>query len=74
MKHLITDDEQETINLCKKSKDTTRTRMWKDCFGLVAMDKVTVCNVNLPRLPVKDLDKKKVVSLAKKYHLIPDKD
>ena len=48
--------------------------MWKDLFRTVAMDKVTVCGVNLPCVPAKDLDKKKVVSLAKKYHLIPDED
>ena len=74
MKDLITDDEQETIKLCKKSKDTTRGRMWKYLFGTVAMDKMTVCDVNLPHLPAKDLDKKKFVSLVKNYYLIPDED
>ena len=67
--HLISSTPKEFV-LCKNAVSTSKA-MKLELFGTVCIDHLNPNELKLPRMIVRTLDNKKVISLQKKYGSIP---
>lgn len=75
MRHLVSDDVSDAVGfeLCSNVVATRRAIM-QELFGVTTMKRVSisVSDVCLPRNPASEADIKKLESISKKFHTIPE--